>query len=71
MIYSRVIEYKHISNVLYLIYPEYQQVVILDVLRVSEYIEEIYFFFEVNTEYISSNVLKISAFSQVHSMSEN
>ena len=32
-------------------------------------IEDIYFF-EVNNEYISSNVLKISAFSQVRSTSE-
>ena len=33
------------------------------------YIEDIYFF-EVNTKYISSNVLKISAFSRVRSTSE-
>ena len=31
--------------------------------------EDIYFF-EVNTKYISSNVLKISVISQVHSTSE-
>ena len=34
-----------------------------------KYIEDIYFF-EVNTKYTSSNVLKISAFSWVRSMSE-
>ena len=34
-----------------------------------DYIEDIYFF-EVNTKYISSNVLKISGISQVRSMSE-
>ena len=33
------------------------------------YIEDIYFF-EVNTKYISSNVLKISVISQVHSTSD-
>ena len=35
-----------------------------------EYIEDIYFF-EVNTKYILSNVLKISVFSRVKSTSEN
>ena len=35
----------------------------------SQYIEDIYFF-EVNTKYISSNVLKISVISRVRSMSE-
>ena len=34
------------------------------------YIEDIYFF-EVNTKYISSSVLKTSEFSQVRSTSEN
>ena len=34
-----------------------------------EYIEDIYFF-EVNTKYISSNVLKISEISRVRSTSE-
>ena len=34
-----------------------------------KYIEDIYFF-EVNTKYISSNVLKISAISRVRSTSE-
>ena len=34
-----------------------------------KYIEDIYFF-EVNTKYISSNVLKISTISRVHSTSE-
>ena len=34
-----------------------------------EYIENIYFF-EVNTKYISSNVLKISVISRVRSTSE-
>ena len=34
-----------------------------------EYIENIYFF-EVNTKYISSNVLKISVISRVRCMSE-
>ena len=36
---------------------------------VSKYIEDIYFF-EVNTKYISSNVLKISVISRVRSTSE-
>ena len=36
----------------------------------SRYIEDIYFF-EVNTKYISSSVLKTSEFSQVCSTSEN
>ena len=35
-----------------------------------QYIEDIYFF-EVNTKYISSSVLKTSEFSRVRSMSEN
>ena len=35
-----------------------------------KYIDDIYFF-EVNTKYISSNVLKISAFSRVRSTSKN
>ena len=35
-----------------------------------QYIENIYFF-EVNTKYISSSVLKTSEFSRVHSTSEN
>ena len=35
-----------------------------------QYIEDIYFF-EVNTKYISSSVLKTSEFSQVRSTSEN
>ena len=35
-----------------------------------QYIEDIYFF-EVNTKYISSSVLKKSEFSQVHSAVEN
>ena len=35
----------------------------------SKYIEDIYFF-EVNTKYISSNVLKISVISRVRSTSE-
>ena len=35
-----------------------------------QYIEDIYFF-EVNTKYISSSVLKTSEFSRVHSTSEN
>ena len=35
----------------------------------QEYIEDIYLFF-VNIKYISSNVLKISVISQVHSTSE-
>ena len=35
-----------------------------------QYIEDIYFF-EVNTKYISSSVLKTSEFSQVCIMSEN
>ena len=34
------------------------------------YIEDIYFF-EVNTKYVSSSVLKTSDFSQVRSTSEN
>ena len=34
-----------------------------------QYIEDIYFF-EVNTKYISSSVLKTSEFSRVHSMVE-
>ena len=34
-----------------------------------QYIEDIYFF-EVNTKYISSNMLKISVISRVHSTSE-
>ena len=33
-------------------------------------IEDIIDFFEVNTKYISSNVLKISVISRVHSTSE-
>ena len=37
--------------------------------RVFQYIEHIYFF-EVNTKYISSNVLKISVISRVRSTSE-
>ena len=37
--------------------------------RSIEDIEDIYFF-EVNTKYISSNVLKISEISRVHSTSE-
>ena len=36
----------------------------------NNFIEEIYFF-EVNTKYISSSVLKASEFSRVHSTSEN
>ena len=36
----------------------------------SKYIEDIYFF-EVNTKYISSSVLKTSDFSRVRSTSEN
>ena len=35
----------------------------------SEYIEDIYFF-EVNTKYISSNVLKLSEIARVRSSSE-
>ena len=35
----------------------------------AQYIEDIYFF-EVNTKYISSNVLKISVISRVRSTSE-
>ena len=35
-----------------------------------QYIEDIYFF-EVNTKYISSSVLKTSEFSRVRSTSEN
>ena len=35
-----------------------------------QYIEDIYFF-EVNTKYISSSVLKTSEFSRVHSTVEN
>ena len=35
-----------------------------------QYIEDVYFF-EVNTKYISSSVLKTSEFSRVHSTSEN
>ena len=35
----------------------------------KQYIEDIYFF-EVNTKYISSNVMKISVNSRVHSTSE-
>ena len=35
----------------------------------NEYIEDIYFF-EVNTKYISSNVLKISEISRVRSTNE-
>ena len=35
-----------------------------------QYIEDIYFF-EVNTKYISSSMLKTSEFSRVHSMVEN
>ena len=43
----------------------------MKLLKYSEYIEDIYFF-EVNTEYtyISSNVLKISAFSRLRCTSE-
>ena len=36
---------------------------------IGEYVEDIYFF-EVNTKYISSNVLKISESSRVRSTSE-
>ena len=39
-------------------------------LQETEEIEDIYFF-EVNTKYISSSVLKTSEFSRVRSMSEN
>ena len=39
-------------------------------LRLGGHIEDIYFF-EVNTKYISSSVLKISEFSRVRSTSEN
>ena len=34
-------------------------------------IEDIFYFFEVNTKYISSSVLKTSEFSRVRSTSEN
>ena len=36
----------------------------------NTYIEDIYFFLKVNSKYISSNVLKISGISRVHSTSE-
>ena len=39
-------------------------------IHVMKYIEDIYFF-EVNTKYISSSVLKTSEFSRVRSKSEN
>ena len=39
------------------------------ILLIGQYIEDIYFF-EVNTKYISSNVLKISEISRVRSTSE-
>ena len=38
-------------------------------MQVQEYIEDIYFF-EVNTKYISSNVLQVSSISRVRSTSE-
>ena len=38
-------------------------------MSIAKYIEDIYFF-EVNTKYISSNALKISVISRVHSTSE-
>ena len=40
------------------------------VIRVGQYIENIYFF-EVNTKYISSSELKTSKFSRMRSTSEN
>ena len=43
---------------------------LLTVVSPSEYIEDIYFF-EVNTKYISSSVLKTSEFSGVCSTNEN
>ena len=38
-------------------------------MSIAKYIEDIYLF-EVNTKYISSNALKISVISRVHSTSE-
>ena len=51
---------------------KYTKLMIIEINRnilINKYIEDIYFF-EVNTKYISSNVLKISVISRVHSTSE-
>ena len=39
-------------------------------MSIEKYIEDIFYFFEVNTKYISLNALKISVISRVRSTSE-